>query len=664
MKSIKTKLLVFLGLLIGVICIGLGVISFVNSSNALTSNLGKTLPKIAEQAANNIVGRIEGQLSSLEVMAASNDIKDLKNPWENKVPILLAEVERSGSIKMGIADKNGDVKYTDGKSSNVSDRDYFKKALSGKDNVSDPLISKVDGSIVIVYAVPIKNNNEIVGVLIRTRDGNKLSDLTNQVKFGETGNAFMIRKDGTVIAHSNKELVIKMYNPIEEAKKDVTLTDLANIEKKMSLGETGIGLYKFGGINKYVGYAPLKGSEWSLAVVVAKTEVLSELDSLKVSVLVSSMLFLLIGFGLVYIIANNISRGIKSTSKHLDLLAMGDLCQEVSPKYLKAKDEVGEMTSSMKTMQQSLREMISRIKQNSSNINVQSDNLSSVAEEISSTTQNVAEAINEIAQGTGTQSEDLINVTEVINEFSNKLSEMVGEIQVVDSNSREISLMANESSSEMNKLNQSVTKVSDSFKTFNGKIIGLGKNINEINEITNIINSIAGQTNLLALNAAIEAARAGEAGKGFSVVADEIRKLAEQSKVSSEDIKRLISEISKNTDVIVQDSVEMDDELINQVEIINSSITSFGKIIEAVSEIIPKIETVKNSAEEIDKDKDIILVRVDGVSAVGLEVSASAEEIAASSEEMNASTEEVVAAAQILSAMTSEMLKEVNKFKI
>ena len=664
MKSIKTKLLVFLGLLIGVICIGLGVISFVNSSNALTSNLGKTLPKIAEQAANNIVGRIEGQLSSLEVMAASNDIKDLKNPWENKVPILLAEVERSGSIKMGIADKNGDVKYTDGKSSNVSDRDYFKKALSGKDNVSDPLISKVDGSIVIVYAVPIKNNNEIVGVLIRTRDGNKLSDLTNQVKFGQTGNSFMIRKDGTVIAHSNKELVIKMYNPIEEAKKDVTLTDLANIEKKMSLGETGIGLYKFGGINKYVGYAPLKGSEWSLAVVVAKTEVLSELDSLKVSVLVSSMLFLLIGFGLVYIIANNISRGIKSTSKHLDLLAMGDLCQEVSPKYLKAKDEVGEMTSSMKTMQQSLREMISRIKQNSSNINVQSDNLSSVAEEISSTTQNVAEAINEIAQGTGTQSEDLINVTEVINEFSNKLSEMVGEIQVVDSNSREISLMANESSSEMNKLNQSVTKVSDSFKTFNGKIIGLGKNINEINEITNIINSIAGQTNLLALNAAIEAARAGEAGKGFSVVADEIRKLAEQSKVSSEDIKRLISEISKNTDVIVQDSVEMDDELINQVEIINSSITSFGKIIEAVSEIIPKIETVKNSAEEIDKDKNIILVRVDGVSAVGLEVSASAEEIAASSEEMNASTEEVVAAAQILSAMTSEMLKEVNKFKI
>ena len=664
MKSIKAKLIVFLALLIGGICIGLGIVSFLNSSKALTSNLSKTLPKIAEQAATNIQGRIEGQLSSLEVIAGRNDIKDLGNSWENKMPILLEEVKRNGNIKMGIADKNGAGKFTDGIDLNVTDREYFKKAIAGEKNLSDPIVSKTDNSIILVYAVPIKNNNEVVGVLIAVRDGNSLSTLTNAIKFGETGNAFMIQEDGTTIAHSNKDLVMSMYNAIEESKKDASLQPLANIEKKMALGETGIDQYEFDGVVKDVGYAPIGKTGWSIGVVVAKTEVLSELDSLKTSTLIVSILFLLIGVGVVYVISTSISKGIKSTSKHLELLAEGNLCEEVSPKSLKLKDEIGDMTKSMKVMQDSLRSMINGIKDNSSNINMQSENLSAVAEEISSSTQNVTEAINEIAKGTSSQADDLINVTEVLNNFSDKLSGMVSEIHVVDSNSREISVMANESSSEMNELNQSVTKVSHSFKTFNGKIIGLGKDINEINEITNIINDIAEQTNLLALNAAIEAARAGEAGRGFSVVADEIRKLAEQSKVSSEDISRLINNISENTDVIVEDSVEMDNELINQVKIINSSIKSFKNIIEAVNEVIPKIETVKNSAEDIDKDKNTILGRVDGVSSVALEVSASSEEIAASSEQMNASTEEVAAAAQMLSTMTNEMIKEVNKFKI
>ncbi|KZL89693.1 methyl-accepting chemotaxis protein [Clostridium magnum] len=665
MKSIRVKLVMFLGFLIGAICIGLGAVSFINSSKALESNLSKTLPKIAEQTASNIQSQVEGKLSTLEAIAARPEIKDTNNPWENKMPILIEEGKKIGSITMAIVDKNGDIKYTDGKTSNIKDRPYFQKALSGKSNISDLLVSKTDGALVVVYAVPIKDNNEVIGVLLEAIDGNKLSETTNQIKIGATGNAFMVNKDVTTIANSNdKSLVVKRYNVVEEAKKDTKLQALADIEKKMAAGETGIGEYYYNGVYKYVGYAPVKGTEWSVGVNVFKNEILSELDSLKISVILSSMLFLLIGVLIVYIIANSMSKGIKSTSKHLELLAEGNLCEEVSYKYLQLKDEVGVMTNSMKAMQESLRGMINRIKENCANIDMQSESLSSVAEEIASSSQNVTEAINDIAKGTSSQSEDLINVTNILNDFGNKLSGMVGEIQVVDSNSREISLMAKESSNEMSELNKSVTRVSNSFKTFNGKIIGLGKDINEINEITNIINSIAEQTNLLALNAAIEAARAGEAGRGFSVVADEIRKLAEQSQMSSEDISRLINEIAKNTDVIVQDSVEMDDELLNQVKIINSSIASFEKIIEAVNEVIPKIEIVKNSAENIEKDKNTILVRVNDVSSVSLEVSASSEEISASSEEMNASTEEVSSSAQILSNMTKEMLEEVNKFKI
>ncbi|WP_160676342.1 methyl-accepting chemotaxis protein [Clostridium sp. C8-1-8] len=664
MKSIKVKLMLFLGLLIGVICIGLGILAYFDSSRSLKSNIGKTLPSIAEQAANTIQGELNGKLGALEVLASREDIKDLNIPYENKLPILLDEVKRSGSVRIGIADKDGNLKYSDGKSSNVKDRDYFKKAIAGTSNVSDPLVSKMDGAIVVNFAVPIKNKDEVVGVLVSSNNGNKLSDLTNQVKFGKTGTAFMIKKDGVTIAHTDKDMVLKMYNAIEESKKDSKLAPLANIEKAMAEGNKDASEYIFQGEDKYIGYAPVKGTEWSLAVTVSTSEVLSELNTMKVIVVGSSIVFLALGLGLAYIITNSISKGIKSTSKHLGLLAEGNLTEEVSPKYLRLKDEIGEMTKSMDRMQQSLREMINKIKDNSSNIDSQALNLSAVAEEIAGSSQNVAEAINEIAEGTGSQSSDLLSVIEVLEDFSNKLSDMVSEIQVVDSNSREISSMAKISSVEMNDLNKSVVKVSDSFKLFNEKILMLGKGINEINEITNLINDISEQTNLLALNAAIEAARAGESGRGFAVVADEIRQLAEQSKDSSLNISKLITEISQDTDIIVNDSRVMDNELISQVSIINSAIDSFNKIIRAVNEVIPKIEAVKDSAEKIEKDKNIILGRVDGVSSVSLEVSASAEEIAASSEEMNASTEEVAAAAQMLSSMTNDMMEEVNKFKV
>lgn len=665
MKSIKTKLIVFLGLLITVTCVGLSGISFINSSNVLNANLSKTLPEIAIQTASSIQNEIEGELDSLEATASTSTISDPTVSLESKLSFLASEVKRRDCYSISYADTNGVMYLPDGSTSNVSDRSYFKTVLNGNSVVSDPIISKTSTEgILVIYAVPISYEGKIVGALLEANYSSKLSDITNQLKFGTTGSAFMIKKDGVIIAHPNNDLVLKMYNPIEEAKKDTSLQQLADVEKKMGSGETGIAKYSYEDVSKFAGYAPIKGTEWSVAVVINEKEIFSELADLMISNILLSAFFIITGFVVLYIISNMIAKGIKSTSKHMELLAHGDLSKDVSPKYLKYNDEVGDMSNSMKVMQESFKVMIRQIKENSTNINSQSEVLANVSEEISNASQNVTEAISDIAEGTSNQSQSLIGVTDILNDFSNKLSSMVNEITIVDSNSREISVMAKDSANDMNQLNESVTKVGDSFKTFNSKIIGLGKDINEINEITNMINTIAEQTNLLALNAAIEAARAGEAGRGFSVVADEIRKLAEQSRLSSENISRLISGISKNTEDIVEDSVEMDDELLSQVNIIDNSIISFKKIIEAVNEVIPKIEAVKYSAEDIDNDKNEILHKVDGVSSVSLDVSASSQEISASSEEMNASTEEVAAAAQTLSTMTKKMIEDVLKFTI
>jgi methyl-accepting chemotaxis protein len=663
-KSIKYKLILFTGLILILVSSGLGIISYLNASNALISNVEKTIPKIAETSANYTYARIEATIHNVEIVAAVDTIADPNKTIVEKLAVLSKEVQRAGYQKMGIVSLDGVAIYTDGNSTNVKEREYFKKAKEGTPNVSDPIISAVNNSVVVVYAAPIKTNGTITGVLVATVDGNFLSQITNGITFGSTGKAFMLSKNGTTIAHSNKDLVLSMDNDFENVKKDPSLEPLVELEKKMVAGEKGVGNYTYNKVNKYMGYAPVKGTGWSFAVVMNTDELLAELSSLRNNTIIFSGIFLLAGIIFMYFAATTISKGIQVSAKHIEHLSHGDFTVEVSDKYINSKDEIGHITRSVKTMQDSIREMIAAISGSSNSIDSQSSNLSALAEEMSASSENVATAIQGVAEGTGSQSGELTVINEVLEDFGREIENMVVDINKIDSNSRQINSMAHESGRDMEVLSESVGATTKTFKEFVSRISALSDEIQKINGITNVINNIADQTNLLALNAAIEAARVGEAGRGFAVVADEVRKLAEQSKESSVNINNLILNISNNTEVMIKTTDEMSSGLDNQNKVINNAISSFTSIISSVEEIIPQIDNVAVSADKINKEKNTIIEKVEEVSSISLEVSSTSEEIAASSEEMSASTEEVASSAQQLALMTNEMMEQINKFKI
>jgi methyl-accepting chemotaxis protein len=663
-KSIKYKLILFTGLMLLLVSSGLGAISYYNASNALIDNVEKTFPKIAESSADYTQAKIVDTLHNVEAVAAVDTIADPNKTIVEKIAVLGKEVQRVGYQKMGIVSLDGTAIYTDGNSTNVKERQYFRKATEGTSNVSDPIISTVNNSVVVVYAAPIKTNGTVTGVLVATVDGNFLSQITNGITFGSTGKAFMLSKDGTTIAHSNKDLVLSMDNDFENVKKDPLLEKLVELEKKMVAGEKGVGNYTYNKVNKYMGYAPVKGTGWSLAVVMNTDELLAELSHLRNSTIIFSGIFLLVGIIFMYFASTTISKGIQVSAKHIEHLSQGDFTIEVSDKYINSKDEIGHITRSVKTMQDSIREMIGAISESSNNIDSQSSNLSALAEEMSASSENVATAIQGVAEGTGSQSGELTVINEVLDNFSRELENMVVDIKKIDSNSRQINSMAHESGRDMEVLSESVGATTKTFKDFVSRITALSDEIQKINGITKVINDIAEQTNLLALNAAIEAARVGEAGRGFTVVADEVRKLAEQSKDSSVNINNLILSISNNTEGMIKTTDEMSSGLDNQTKVINNAISSFTSIISSVEEIIPQIDNVAVSADKINKEKNTIIGKVEEVSSISLEVSSTSEEIAASSEEMSASTEEVASSAQQLAQMTNEMMEQINKFKI
>lgn len=361
------------------------------------------------------------------------------------------------------------------------------------------------------------------------------------------------------------------------------------------------------------------------------------------------------------IFTNSITRNVKKIVDSLNKISKGDLTEVCK---VNAKDETGLIAENLNSMSKNVADLISELKQNYSNLQENAENLSSVSELMALSSEQVSSSIQDVAGGASNQAVDLIEITSKVNKFSEELEKIVVSMRDTEENSKAIEGMASESNKEMNYVIESLNHTSNSFKDFMDKISNLGEGIAQINEITTFINSIADQTNLLALNAAIEAARVGEEGKGFAIVSDEIRKLAEQTKDSSKNINDLISNISKESKDLVDSSGNVDRELNNQVNVINTTVESFKKIITSVNNIIPMIDEANKSAIVVNKEQSFIIEKVEETSSIAEEVSASSEEIAASSEEMSASTQEVNATAKVLMDMTLKIRALVDKFKV
>jgi len=644
LKSIKTKLSFFFGGLMFLICIGLGVITYIVSSNALSSSIDESLSQLANAGAKVVQERVAAQLNTLGALAETDAIKKDTLTLDEKLKLLDNEVKRNGHLRINIADTNGNAKNTNGDSSDISTREYFIKALSGENAVSDPIVSKADNSVIVSYAVPIKDGNTVKGVLVAIRDGNELSTLTNDIKFGKSGTAYMINNNGTVVAHTDKDLVLNMNNDSENVKTDPGLKSLVELEQQMAAGKEGTGEYTYNGVTKYMGFSPVQGTNWSLAITVLKSEAMAEVNKLALTIVIVSIIFLVIGIVVTFLIASGISKPIKAASDYLNVVATGDFTGVVPPKLLKMKDETGLLTNAINTMQQSIKNIIRKVIEESSNvsemllsINTKMEQLNKSIEGVSATTQELSAGTEETASSTEEMNATSTEIENAVESIAAKAQE--GSIIVSNVNKMSKEMKQNAISSKENAL-EMYGRTKDDLQN----AIEQSKAVNQINELSEAILAITSQTNLLALNAAIEAARAGEAGKGFAVVAEEIRKLAEGS-------KNTVSRIQEVTKVIFE-----------AVEDLSSS---SGEIMEFIDQkVLNDYENLVNTSEQYSQNSNSINDMVTDFSATSEELLASIQnmvkaidEIArAANEEAQGSSNIAQEAAQI-TQMSNEVIK-------
>lgn len=546
MKSIAGKLTLYFTVVVLLFCSGLGILAYNSASNALLKNLEQNILNRAEDTARIESKEIKAHLSSIETLATRNVFKIMN--LEEGISILETESSRLGYLMMGVAGLDGQVYTSSGTTSNLSKQVFFQKAINGESAISDPIAGQKAGQLVVMMATPIKGDDgSIVGILTAAMDAENLSKPLADVKIGETGYAYILNNKGTVIAHPNFDLVREKYNPIEDSKSKLELTPLAGITKRMIAGEKGFGEYLWtDGTNKFMGFAPLENSNWSLAVTGARNEVLADLDILKKGIALMTLVFVLLGFLFSLFLGKRIATPIISASSYADTISQGDLSVKIPDKFIKQNDELGLLSRALDNMLNNLHNMIKDIAANSQEVTASSQELAASGQNIASSMEEVAASTEEIAAGMQEISASNQEITSSGEEISTALSLVNEDVKQGHLESQKIEKRAAKMEEGASKNKKIAEDVYETIRQKLTQAIEDARVVEKISYLAENISGIASQTNLLALNAAIEAARAGEQGKGFAVVAEEVRQLAENSSQAVDGIQGMTEQVQES----------------------------------------------------------------------------------------------------------------------
>ncbi|ATH94367.1 chemotaxis protein [Bacillus glycinifermentans] len=376
-------------------------------------------------------------------------------------------------------------------------------------------------------------------------------------------------------------------------------------------------------------------------------------------IVIAAALILSISCGLL--MTRLIVRPIKEIQRLFAQTEQGDFTVEGT---YQSKDEVGMLTASFNQMVAGVRSIIETVGETSHQVAASSQQLSASAEESTKASEYISSTIQELASGSERQAESVESSRTIIKgmtEFAGRISSNAEKAASTAGESAQMSIAGTKAiekvGAQMTSINETVVSLSEAFKH-------LSDRSDEIGKITEVITSIAEQTNLLALNAAIEAARAGEQGKGFAVVADEVRKLAEQSAHSAEQITKLIAIIQNDTKETMNTVISATGEVKEGLVVVNEAGGAFRKIENSIKEAVAQINNVTDLVRNLTAGTNEIETAISGVQEVAVSAAESTQTVSAATQEQLASMEEIASSAQILAQNAEELQHLIEKFKI
>lgn len=394
----------------------------------------------------------------------------------------------------------------------------------------------------------------------------------------------------------------------------------------------------------------------------ASEEATTTVDNTTTLLISISVISTIIAFGLAIFITRNITVPLRRLTNAANVIAEGDLREENV--IVKTKDEIYELAQAFNTMKENLLNLISRVSLNVSSSTAAAEQLASSTDEVTAASGDIAKRMESVAISStqvATVGNDCAIATNQTAEGVNRIAEAALSLntQAIDMQDK-----AAEGKNALQTTEKQMTVIQKFSYDTKEKIQQLSIQSAEIESITKVITDITEQTNLLALNAAIEAARAGEHGKGFAVVADEVRKLAEESKLSASKIVDLTTNIQKDTKE-VEESVNVTVQNVDQgVTYLQTAHNSFNDIYDAITHMTANIQDVSASSEEISSSTEEVAASVNEMANSSSTTAEYSNQVLAFVEEQSATMQEINSVAKSLSEGAMNLQEEVQKFKI
>ena len=560
----------------------------------------------------------------------------------------------------------------------ATQRDWYKKAMeTGTIAITDPYVDKQTNKTYITLAMPVKSGSQIVGVLGFDLDLGFIMSKNTSLKIGENGFTNLVSKNEqgkyTTIYSSDTNLASALENKVivdgkVAGENEIAIPGLNElIASADDVIETDINVLPeivINGIDYKIEVH--KDNQTGLVKVlgVKLDEYRKATNDLFMYSIITAVITGIIVMAILRKSLDKLGKHIAYISDTVSKLKEGDLTVQMEGEILEIEHEAGQLANNLNETVSALKELITNIVNSSVSLGNASTEVTTAASETNARIEEIATTMNDIVEGISEQASHAEDSNIAVGQLAERLEQLKETSSSIAKLTEAVRKENEQGLSSVNDLKYYTEENNKSSKAVADNINELSKKTESIESIVDTMAGIAEQTNLLSLNAAIEAARAGEHGAGFSVVAGEVKKLAEQSAKHSETIREIVTAIQKDVALSVKDMNNAIEIAEKQTNAVNTVVDAFETISNSTDSMNQSITDIDGFVNIINNDKDTIVASIERIARVSQRSAASSQQISASIQEQTALTQTLADTAGKLNDLSEGLVNEVSEFKI